>query len=159
MLSPVRRLVSDAPHGRAAGSRCASSGRAAGSRCASSRRAPGRRRASSGRAAGRRRASSRRAPGRRRASSGRASDPLRIRAMPSGARRVVLVAALALAALASVCAAPASAANYGVNVCRHADGSVAPADGWQFAVADDFAVNDIAVDTCSLGGMLDLQLR
>lgn len=78
--------------------------------------------------------------------------------MLSCARRAAIAIALGVAALAST-AAPATAGEYSVSVCRHADGSIAPTDGWQFAIADDFVNNDIAVDTCSLGGSLDLQLR
>ena len=78
--------------------------------------------------------------------------------MLSAARRAALAVLLGLAALA--CApGVAAAGEYDVSVCRHADGSIAPADGWQFTIADDFFHNDIAVDTCSLGGSLDLQLR
>jgi hypothetical protein len=73
-------------------------------------------------------------------------------------RRVRLALLACLGALASV-PAQAGAGEYGVSVCRHADGSIAPTDGWQFAIADDFAANDLATDTCSLGGSLDLQLR
>ena len=78
--------------------------------------------------------------------------------MLSSARRTVLAALLGIAALA--CApGVAAAGEYDVSVCRHADGSIAPTDGWQFAIADDFFHNDIAADTCSLGGSLDLELR
>ena len=79
-------------------------------------------------------------------------------AAPSAVRRAALTILCVVATLA--CApGPAAAGEYGVSVCRHADGSFAPTDGWQFAIADDFAENDIAVDTCSLGGSLELQLR
>lgn len=78
--------------------------------------------------------------------------------MLSTARRVVLAGGLVLAALASIATGSAAAGEYGVSVCRHADGSVAPTDGWQITVADDFAVNDRATNSCSLGGAIDLEL-
>lgn len=78
--------------------------------------------------------------------------------MLTPARRLALLAALALAALATA-AAPASAGEYSVSVCRHADGSIAPTEGWQLAIADDFSANDTASNTCSFGGQIDLELR
>jgi len=69
----------------------------------------------------------------------------------------MLVALLAVCA-GAVLAPPAGAAEYNVNACRHADGSVAPTDGWQLTVADDYAGNDVATNSCGLGGQVDLTL-
>lgn len=79
--------------------------------------------------------------------------------MLSRVRRLALAAGLTLGALASIPAGSAGAAEYGVSVCRHADGSVAPTDGWSFAVFDDFAANDTAFNGCSFGGSIDLEFR
>jgi len=57
-----------------------------------------------------------------------------------------------------VVAQPARAAEYSVNVCRHADGSAAPTDGWQLSAADDYAANDVATNSCAQGGQVDLAL-
>jgi hypothetical protein len=78
--------------------------------------------------------------------------------MLGSAQRAALAVLLGFAALAAT-PGTAAAGEYSVSVCRHADGSISPTDGWQFAIADDFAANDLATDTCTLGGSLDLQLR
>ena len=78
--------------------------------------------------------------------------------MLSATRRAAFAILLAFAVLVGT-PGVAGAGEYSVSVCRHADGSIAPTDGWQLAIADDFFNNDIAADTCSLGGSLDLVLR
>ncbi len=72
--------------------------------------------------------------------------------------RVVVASAVALVAAATL-PATAPAAEYDVNVCRHADGSVAPTDGWQLAIADDYATPGDATNTCAAGGQIDLVLK
>jgi hypothetical protein len=76
-----------------------------------------------------------------------------------GRARRTVVAVIALAFIASTSSEPAVAGEYTVNVCRHADGSQAPTDGWQLSVADDFAANDTAANSCALGGLVELGLR
>ena len=71
--------------------------------------------------------------------------------------RILLAATAALCTCAGV-PAPAVASRVRVSVCRHADGSVAPTDGWQFAIADDAMANDITTNSCALGGQIDLEL-
>ncbi len=67
--------------------------------------------------------------------------------------------ALALTVLIGACLAPpAGAGEYDVNVCRHADGTPAPTDGWQLIVEDDFNANDTAQNSCPIGGQVDLAL-
>jgi hypothetical protein len=72
-------------------------------------------------------------------------------------RRLLL--ALTLTVCATAAWAPAArAGEYSVNACRHADGSAAPTDGWQLSVADDYASNDVATNSCAQGGQVDLAL-
>ncbi len=80
----------------------------------------------------------------------------RVPATPARLAAAIAVAAFALPLL--VAAPPAGAGEYAVNVCRHADGSPAPTDGWQLAIADDYAANDTAANSCSIGGQIDLAL-
>ena len=62
-------------------------------------------------------------------------------------RRLLLAGSL----LALLPVIPAQAADYRVNVCRHADGTPAPTDGWAFTIKDDVQPHT-ATDTCSQSG-------
>ena len=82
---------------------------------------------------------------------------MRVSAVLSAWPRALLTVALAVCAGVGT-PQPARAAEYSVNVCRHADGSAAPTDGWQLSAVDDFAANDVATNSCAQGGQVDLAL-
>jgi hypothetical protein len=69
-------------------------------------------------------------------------------------RSVLLLAVAAYAATPNV----ASAADYTVDVCRHTDGTPAPAYGWEPSITDDTPAGNIAQNSCAQGGHIDLAL-
>lgn len=71
---------------------------------------------------------------------------------------LALLAATLTVAGGALVAAPAHAATYTTDVCRHADGAPASTDGWQATIADDQPTGDVATNSCAQGGQIDLAL-
>jgi hypothetical protein len=70
---------------------------------------------------------------------------------------LALAVVLSPVALLVFAACSAHAAEYTASVCRNADGTPAPTDGWAHVVTDD-ATGNIAGNSCAAGGHIDLAL-